>query len=99
MDVPSFSPQGIDYTIDVEKFDPASDRFVPTSQITGAQRNDFPYTLRNMAEGVYRVRVDGQTSIGRRTFVTSENSVITGEFGNWHCSSSVLVLSPPSLCT
>ena len=78
MIVPGFSPPGIDYTIDVERYDSASGQFVPVMQITGVQRDQFPYTIGNLADGVYSVRVDGQTPTGTRTFSISQVSIPSG---------------------
>ena len=79
MNVPGFSPSGIDYTIDVEQYDSKSGSFVPVTQITGVQRNEFPHTVGELHGGVYSVRVDGQTSTGERTFSISRYSIPSGE--------------------
>ena len=79
MNIPGFSPSGIDYTIDVERYDSTSGSFVPVTQITGVQRDQFPYTIGNLADGVYAVRVDGQTPTGTRTFSISRKSIPAGK--------------------
>ena len=82
VNVPGFSPPGIDYTIDVERYDSTSGSFVPVTQITGVQRDQFSYTIGNLVDGVYAVRVDGQTPTGTRTFSISRTSIPEGKLGN-----------------
>ena len=79
MNVPGFSPPGIDYTIDVERYDSTTGQFVSVQQITGVQRNEFPYTVADMDGGVYSIRVDGQTPTGVRTFSIARSSIPPGE--------------------
>ena len=79
VDVPGFSPPGIDYTIDVERYDSSTGQFVSVKQITGVQRNQFPYTVADMDGGVYSIRVDGQTPTGVRTFSIARSFIPPGE--------------------
>ena len=79
MNVPDFSPPGINYTIDVERYDSMTEQFVSVKQITGVQRNEFPYTVADVEGGVYSIRVDGQTPIGVRTFSIARSFIPQGE--------------------
>ena len=70
----------------MERYDSTSGQFVPVTQITRVQRNEFPYTVANMDGGVYSIRVDGQTITGVRTFSTSRSSIPPGEQTSMLCN-------------